>query len=188
MFENSFTNSLIASLAIFVVFFLIGCFVIAPNEEIAVPIMNVITEEMGALAMNDDPLILMFQIFLNNLSASVILFVGGTVLGIATGYVLLTNGFFIGVVMGYMANIKGIALSVVSIVPHGIFELSAFFIASAMGFMLAESVYNEFCGRGDAAETAKGLGMKFVTVVIPLLFLAAYIESFITPLLMKAVM
>ena len=108
--------------------------------------------------------------------------------GIEIEMVEATNGFFIGVVMGYMANIKGIALSVVSIVPHGIFELSAFFIASAMGFMLAESVYNEFCGRGDAAETAKGLGMKFVTVVIPLLFLAAYIESFITPLLMKAVM
>ncbi len=185
MFENSYRNSIAASLAVFIAFFLIGCLLIAPNEELADPIMNLIMESMGALVLSTDPVVLALEIFLNNLSAALFLFLGGAALGIITGYVLITNGLIIGVVVGYVANFKGIALSAASIVPHGIFELSAFFIASAMGFMLAESVYNEYCGMGDAAKTAKGLGLKFLTIVIPLLFAAALIESFITPIVIS---
>ena len=188
MFENSYGNSVALSLAIFIAFFLIGWFVVAPNDEMAQPLIAAIQNEMGALSLDDDPMLLMIQIFLNNLTAALFLFLGGAVLGVVTGYVLLTNGFVIGLVMGYMTNLKGITLSLVSIVPHGIFELSAFFIASAMGFMLAESVYREYYGSGDAADTAKGLGIKFVTIVIPMLFLAAFVESFITPVLMNMVM
>ncbi len=188
MFEKSYANSVALSLAIFIVFFLIGYFVVAPNEELAELLIIAIQNEMGAFSLDDDPMLLMVEIFLNNLTAAVLLFLGGAVLGVVTGYVLLTNGFVIGLVMGYMTNLKGITLSLVSIVPHGIFELSALFIASAMGFMLAESVYHEYYGSGDAADTAKGLGIKFVTIVFPMLFLAAFVESFITPVLMNMVM
>ena len=120
-------------------------------------------------------------LFINNLEASLLLFIGGATFGIVTLMILLTNGVIIGFVVEYAAKIQGSAAVVAGIVPHGIFEIPAFIIASGLGFLLAESMWLEFKGMDDAAEYAGKLARVFLMVVIPLLAAAAIIEAFITP-------
>ena len=47
--------------------------------------------------------------------------------------------------------------------------------------MLAGSLAADWYGTEDAGETARHLGRIFLSVVVPLVGIAAFIEAFITP-------
>ncbi len=85
-------------------------------------------------------------------------------------------------------NEGGVVGFLVGILPHGIFEIPALLIAGGLGLLLAEELYHELKGRGDAAQMAETLGRTFLLIVIPLLAVAAIIESFITPQLLNMVL
>lgn len=136
----------------------------------------------------EEPLSLTVIIFLNNLQAALLIFLGGATLGVLTLFILATNGIVIGVVWQMMQNEGGIIGFLVGILPHGIFEIPALLIAGSLGLLLAEELYHELKGRGDAAALAKTLTRTFLLIVIPLLAVAAVIESFITPQLLNMVL
>jgi stage II sporulation protein M len=99
----------------------------------------------------------------------------------------------IGLVGGVMgaANIVGFSpllTFIAGVLPHGIFELTAIFLATAAMFKVGAQLVTP--------QTEKSLGeillltladwfRVFVGVVLPLLAIAAVIEVYITPLLIK---
>ena len=88
----------------------------------------------------------------------------------------------IGVVIGYAAPvINNNLLVVTSLVPHGIFEITGFLIASALGIWFVKEKYAQEYGY-------RGLVKMFAAYVLPMIFLAAMIETYITPWLMWLVM
>ena len=74
-----------------------------------------------------------------------------------------------------------------AILPHGIFEIPAFIIAGALGILLAQSLNEEWYGSGDAAVDARRYVRIFLLYVLPLVAVAAYVEAFITPVVIHLV-
>jgi stage II sporulation protein M len=181
MFDKKLSYGIIFSFVLFMVFFAIGAFTINQNSESAEVLLQALNDDLFSYINEQSPPQMAVTLFINNLEASLLLFIGGATFGIITLMILLTNGVIIGFVVEYAAKLQGSAAVVAGIVPHGIFEIPAFIIASGLGFLLAESMWLELKGMDDAAEHAGKLARIFIMVVIPLLAAAAIIEAFITP-------
>jgi stage II sporulation protein M len=188
MFNNRLSLAILLSAAIFIFFCFVGAYSIAQDEETAEKLISSIQSEMYAYVADDDSAVLSLKLFLNNLEASVLLFIGGATFGIVTLFVLMSNGVIIGFVISYASDREGLLPIAASIIPHGIMEIPAFLIAAGLGLMLSESLWAELHGKGDSACDAKKLAKKFITIVIPLLALAAVTEAFITPQIIDLVL
>lgn len=127
------------------------------------------------------------KIFANNLQACILLFVGGATFGALTGFILLSNGVLIGSIVELVREQQGIVFVLAAIVPHGIFEIPSFLLAGTLGFLLARSLLDEWHGQGDAALSARRYGRLFLLYVVPLVAIAAIIEAFITPEIIRLV-
>ena len=60
-------------------------------------------------------------------------------------------------------------------------------ISGSLGILLAQSLINEWYGTGDAAENARGYARTFLLWVLPLVLVAAFVEAFITPVVIHLV-
>ncbi|MCQ8894477.1 MAG: stage II sporulation protein M [Methanolinea sp.] len=130
-------------------------------------------------------LVLAGKLFLNNLQACVVMFLGGASLGVLTVFVITVNGFVIGSVLELVRQEHSVVFMVAAVVPHGVFEIPAFLLSGALGFMLARALWNEWVSGNDAAAEALGLGRTFLFRVVPLVALAAVVEAFITPQILQ---
>jgi stage II sporulation protein M len=125
--------------------------------------------------------VLASMLFFNNLQACLIMFLGGASFGILTAFMIISNGFVIGSIVEIIRQQKGAVFIAAGLLPHGIFEIPAFIISGTLGFLLARSLWNEWNLQGDAAADAYRMGRTFLLYVLPLVFLAAVTEAFITP-------
>lgn len=147
-----------------------------------------ISEELAGQVTGADPLSLALLIFANNLRACIFLFLGGASLGVFTLLVLGLNGALIGAIVQMRIPEKGALWVAAALIPHGIFEIPAILISSGMGLLLAEELWLELQGSGDAGRAAGIIGRQFVSRVIPLLAVAALIEAFITPQIVNVIL
>ena len=127
------------------------------------------------------PAQLSWQIFFNNLKVCLILFLGGMTFGAATLFVLVSNGYVIGSISGVMLRGYDVSVFAATIVPHGIFEIAAILMSAALGLQMGRSLYLDAQGRDDAGTTCLWYGTRFLLVVVPLLVIAALVETFVTP-------
>jgi len=181
MSENLIKSILIAAL-IFVLSAGAGAGLIIQDPTIGESFMQVLTEALDLeVLMEQTPIMLAAMLFVNNLQACILLFLGGVTFGILTIFVLATNGIVVGAVVQMANEMQGITYVVAALLPHGIFELPALFIAGALGLMLAGAIRRELYEDGDAAADARQYTVFFAKTVLPLLVLAAITEAFITP-------
>ncbi|QYZ78785.1 stage II sporulation protein M [Methanofollis formosanus] len=159
----------------------------ASGDPAAQTLMDTVKEGVFAQVADDAPLMLAAKIFLNNLQACAILFLGGATFGLLTFFILFSNGLVVGIFVNEVVDTLGPLGLAVGIVPHGIFELPAIFISGALGLALARALVAELTGRGDAVAEATRMGGQFLRIVVPLLVVAAVIEAFITPALLHMV-
>ena len=141
---------------------------------------------VGEIAGDPAPL-LFVKLFLNNLQACLLLFLGGATFGVFSLFILSTNGLVIGSIVELVREEKGFIFVAAAIIPHGIFEIPSFILSGALGVLLAKSLWDEWNGTADAAAEAAHHGIKFVMYVIPLVLLAAFVEAFITPEIIRLV-
>lgn len=133
------------------------------------------------------PIELAGAIFFNNASKTLIAITLGGLFGIIPGIFLLTNGVAIGVVFSLATQSRGLALSLLSIMPHGILELPAVILGTSIGFMVGNHAVKTILRKSDAAlfvELKRGL-RYFCSVIAPLLIVAALIEAFVTSALVS---
>jgi uncharacterized membrane protein SpoIIM required for sporulation len=74
-------------------------------------------------------------IFLNNIKSAFFGMIFGVFFGIFPVIVTLVNGYFLGYVSSIAVK-EGGAISLLSLLPHGIFELTAIFISLGLGLKL----------------------------------------------------
>ena len=148
------------------------------------------TEELEMLAwiLEQPPLMIMIIIFLKNLLASATAMLLGLGLGIVPMIVATTNGFLLGIV-GYSAvEQKGWLYLAAGILPHGIIELPVVLLSIAIGLrlghMLALSLLKESSDLSGEMRVAIHFLLRWI---MPLLLLAAAIETFITPFIISRV-
>jgi len=140
-------------------------------------------------SMEDETVFQMFtSIFENNAIAMLRVIAFGIFAGVFSIFFLLSNGFILGLMSQVLTQQISWTLLFFGILPHGIIELPCMFISAAIGLSIGKTALKKLFGRKAdlTAELAHGLEFS-VTVIIPLLLLAAFIEAYITPFMMEAV-
>lgn len=131
-----------------------------------------------------------WMLFRNNWTVSLYMMVGGLVLGIVPVFGVLANGALVGYVvrqLAFTAHANPLVIVLAGIVPHGIFEIPAYCLASGFGMRLGWLVWRTIARRTDADQWRQALYSAGPTLlwVTGLLFVAAFIESHITPQLLR---
>jgi len=132
------------------------------------------------------PIFIMFGIFLNNAFVSLLFLVLGLVFGVLPIMFIAFNGYVVGVIAYITAQEKGLLFIFLALLPHGIIELPMVYLSAAIGLRLGHQVFAALIGRPTEIkkEFKEGLSFYF-RWILPLLLLAAIIETFITPLILS---
>lgn len=135
-----------------------------------------------------------YFIFSNNLRATFLIFLGGIVSFSVLGMLAyLVNVGLVGVVLGVFKLIgySPTLLFTAGLLPHGIFEIPALMLASAivlrMGAVLVTPQMGKSMGQVVFELLADWVKI-FLGVVVPLLAVAALIEAYVTPSILFTVM
>jgi uncharacterized membrane protein SpoIIM required for sporulation len=122
------------------------------------------------------------QVWTNNVWVAAQALIYGILLGIPTVLVLLENAINGGVDGGYLfAHGKG-TLFFSLILPHGMLELSAVFLAAAAGLRLGWTVIDPGSRRRGQALAQEGRAMVTITLgLVVVLGVSGLIEAFVTP-------
>jgi uncharacterized membrane protein SpoIIM required for sporulation len=106
----------------------------------------------------------------------------GGLLGLPTLYLLFTNALNVGVGGGFMASCGRTSEFFTLILPHGMLELSAVFVAAGAGLRLGWRVIEPGPRRRSEALAAEGRGAIGIAVgLVGVLAVSGVIEAFVTP-------
>jgi len=142
-------------------------------------------EEFGFLD-ELSPLEIFGLIFLNNTLKSFTALLLGIFFGIFPVLFVLINGYAIGTILSVIVAGSGIGLVLLGTVPHGILEIPAVILAASYGVLLGEKFSKKLSGKGVFRPHWQKALRQFGRVIIPLLALAAFIETFVTDMILGA--
>jgi stage II sporulation protein M len=130
---------------------------------------------------------LALAIFFNNAMKTLVVIFGGLLLGIIPVIFLIVNGGALGFVLYLSIQQRGLSDSLMAILPHGVLELPAVLLGTSLGLLLGGSAIKKLSGTAALPvrrELALALRL-FAVLIVPLLALAALVESFVTSALME---
>ncbi|WP_411106963.1 stage II sporulation protein M [Streptomyces sp. cmx-4-9] len=122
------------------------------------------------------------QVWTNNAQAAAVCLVLGAFLGLPVLWILFLNMANLGVGLGLMASAGRLDVFLGLILPHGLLELTAVFVAAGTGLRLGWTVVDPGPQTRRAALAERGraaLGMAIGLAVV--LFVSGLIEGFVTP-------
>ncbi|MCZ2528139.1 stage II sporulation protein M [Streptomyces sp. HB2AG] len=122
------------------------------------------------------------QVWTNNAQAAAVCLVLGVFLGVPVLWVLLLNMLNLGVGIGLMASAGRLDVFLGLVIPHGLLELTAVFVAAGTGLRLGWTVVDPGPRTRRAALAEEGrsaLGMAVGLAAV--LFVSGLIEGFVTP-------
>jgi stage II sporulation protein M len=134
---------------------------------------------------------LAWGLFLNNTRACLTIFAFGFIpIFILPVGALIMNAGVIGVILAFIQKSDQSVWAMIfqGLLPHGIFELPAIIISTALSVYMSVSIWKKlndskgFSLKVPIVHSLKTLGL----VCIPLLVIAAIIEAFVTPLLLNS--
>ena len=184
---------LLFSILIFASGFAEGYFLPQKYPKEAMAIIDNFKESFGPVVEAGGAQMFIF-IFLKNTVALIFASALGVFGGIIPVLSVFSNGFMVGLVGFYAIEKTSWPVFISALAPHGIFELPAFFLSAATGMKLGNAGIREvyyFLKK----KPRSGISFKeefylaarfFVTVLVPLLFIAALMETYITPKLISA--
>lgn len=148
-------------------------------------------DQLG-LAEDTEAAQMVSTLFYNNLHASFLSILYGLIPFLYLSVLSIgTNALLLGVFAAlYQQQGIGLAAYLVGTLPHGIFELTALILSCAMGLLLCTTVTDRLRKKSSVSllQLLGDCSRVFLCAVVPLLLIAALVESYITPLLLAAVM
>ncbi|MCQ2550685.1 MAG: stage II sporulation protein M [Clostridia bacterium] len=159
------------------------------NEQYAHLFDQLIDNAVGGIAGLKGASLLK-AIFLNNLKASTMAVTIGIVPFIfIPGFNIASNGAVTGAAIMKASTSLGVGpghLLIFGILPHGIFEIPALVIAASLGIILCREVTRGLLRKPHKRlnELLEEEARCFILMVVPLLILAAVVETYITPMLL----
>jgi stage II sporulation protein M len=187
MSDSALTNAVVIAFLLFSATLTVGWVGTIQNPAIGEQLMSVFQKEVAGEIISNNSLDIFVKLFFNNLEACIMLFLGGASFGILTIFILSLNGIVIGSIMEIVHKDHSALFVAAAILPHGIFEIPAFIISGALGILLAQSLVSEWYGGADTASVARNYARIFMVYVIPLVAVAAFVEAFITPVVIHLV-
>ncbi|HEV7627755.1 MAG TPA: stage II sporulation protein M [Streptomyces sp.] len=122
------------------------------------------------------------QVWTNNAQAAAVCLAFGALLGIPVLWVLFQNVLNLGIGIGLMESAGRLDIFLGLILPHGILELTAVFVAAGTGLRLGWTVIDPGPRTRRVALAAEGrsaIGMAIGLAAV--LFVSGVIEGFVTP-------
>ena len=116
-------------------------------------------------------------ILVNNTIASFLFLVSGVLIGIPPLLFIIMNGFIVGWISFTAAKEAGIGLILLTLLPHGIIEIPAISLSAAMGVGIGYKIINKIRREDGLTSYVKDSLSLFVLRIVPLLILAAAIET-----------
>jgi len=187
MSDSQLTNAIIITILLFFATITVGWAGTMQNPQIGEDLMKLFAKEIAGQITGKETPEIFVRLFLNNFEACILLFLGGASFGILTIFILSLNGILIGSIMEIVHEDHSVAFVAAAILPHGIFEIPAIILSGSLGILLAQSLIAEWYQGGDAAEETRQFAGLFVKFVVPLVIIAAFVEAFITPVIIHLV-
>ncbi|HMK45390.1 MAG TPA: stage II sporulation protein M [Methanocella sp.] len=139
-----------------------------------------ISDQMKPL-LSESTFTMMINIFLNNSRACAMEVVLGPGLGIVTLLIVFVNGLAMGLVLVMAMAKSGPLITLAALLPHGIIEVPVVIVSAAIGLRFGYCVLMALIRQPVdlVKEAIEGISV-FVFWLIPLLFVAAFVESYVT--------
>ncbi len=127
---------------------------------------------------------LTLRIFFNNLVVAIIVFILGFTVALPL-LIITSNGIMVGVFLSLFYRMDAVSpgifsTSLVSLIPHGIFELGAIFFAYTLSVMVVVKAifHTSIEPKKRRRRVFAEAGIRFGIIIIPLLLIAAVIEVY----------
>jgi stage II sporulation protein M len=134
------------------------------------------------------PIGIMLVIFLNNAIKSLLSIVLGAGFGIIPVIFVGGNGILLGLVANQVSSEKGMLFVLAAILPHGIMEIPLILISSGLGLRLGYLMYSSILGKETDMRSELMQSLRiYMRIIMPLLFVSAVIETFVTPMVVLQV-
>lgn len=122
-------------------------------------------------------------IMFNNLRALFLMGMGAVTGGLLSMFGLVVNGLLVGAVVGLVIQQTSWAVILAALLPHGVIELTAFFMAASVGLRVPHRIVRYLLAWDETPVTRTELlelaVLSVVTVVM--IVVAAWIEVNVTP-------
>ncbi|MBS4217576.1 stage II sporulation protein M [Bacillus sp. FJAT-49711] len=143
---------------------------------------NVDPERLGSSDGAVDSPLMSASIMTNNIQVAILAFAGGVTFGLLTVYVMIYNGIIVGALAALFWQYGKSYDFWAYIVPHGMIELTAIFIAGGAGLLMGYKllVPGQFSRSFHLKHQAKR-SVQLLLGTVPLFIIAGIIEGFITP-------
>jgi uncharacterized membrane protein SpoIIM required for sporulation len=181
------------TLAVFVVFFIIGFFTSRQDEDVARSFLgdsyvdmtkdNIKSGNPFGVYENGNSLLTWLGIMINNIAVALRIFASGIAFGIPSLIDVAQTAVMVGIFDQLFAdNGLGIDFWLVVFV-HGTLEIAAFILAGAAGLIMGKSyLFPGTIRRIDSFKQGAKDGTKIIIGLLPIFALAAFFEGFITRL------
>jgi stage II sporulation protein M len=147
-------------------------------------------QELFAFLIEAKPLVSALLVFMNNFLSMAQMLILGVLAGISPLFTLGINGALVGVLLSLSVQegIPLLPLIMLGIMPHGIFELFAFFLCGAIGLKFGYHCVASPLPGINRVESFRYIWKEAISIlplVITLLIISAFVEMFITSRLIQ---
>jgi len=131
------------------------------------------------------PFWLFVFIFFNNAFKAFLVIILGFIFGLVPFYFLYVNGVLLGATIWFISKQAGVLVAVAGLLPHGIIEIPAFLITVGYGFWLGGIFFRRIKQPVPLRPAIRQALGVYVKLILPMLFVAALIEAYLTPILLN---
>lgn len=137
--------------------------------------LEILKEFLRSFTARDiSPIAIFILILLNNSIKSFVAMILGIFLGVAPILFVMINGTIVGIFANIFGEEIGIVSFILKIIPHGIIEIPAIILASSYGVWLGIEFLRD---RKNIDKHMRYAVTRFVKIVLPMLIIAAIIET-----------
>jgi len=177
---------LLITVFIFAIGLVLG--VVAPPDIIRILFQDLTElEELGGQLFSLPPILTALLIFLRNATILLFSFVLSPLLCLVPILGLLVNGAVISLVSALAVREASLGFVLSGLLPHGVLEIPALLIGNAaalsFGVMAMVALFNKQ-KRGQFPAVVRR-DIKFLVIALGVLLVAAFIETYFTPLLLS---
>jgi stage II sporulation protein M len=133
------------------------------------------------------PITLFLLIFFNNIVITLVMMVSGILFALPPIVFVWANGFVFGIAMPIIGADLGFTTVILGILPHGIIEIPAALLSAGYGMWLGKKSYRALRYKEPLVPSIKKALEGYLQYILPLFFLAACIETFITKFILDAI-
>ena len=149
-------------------------------------------QELFAFLIEAKPLVSALLVFMNNFLSMAQMLLLGVLAGISPLVTLGINGALVGVLLSLSVQqgMPLLPLIMLGIMPHGVFELFAFFLCGAIGLKFGYHCVASPLPGINRIESFRYIWKEAISIlplVVTLLILSAFVEMFITPRLFQLI-